>query len=298
MPILAARTKIRLPRITPRRIANACEQLGDAVSVRNVHRMLGGSFRDIGPMVEHWRKSQSATPGTANPGAFTPAPTQGAALDALAKQIHEAIVQLPRNTDTRLREQSDRLGRIETALAKPAEVINIQRALRPLSVRIGSVEDAIRAIVDLAPAVEGVHRMLSDLNTTMLELTKRLREIGDGNTSAPTADIAEPLRAIAIQLHGLPTNLAAIITAQAQRTTRQLQRQHVTAQAAIDAQLARLEKHMAPKRAKPKTKKPVRKTRRPTRNSGGKAAKAPAKQTSRRKTRTPTRRKKNHTRTK
>ncbi|MHB8447831.1 MAG: hypothetical protein ACYC9P_07895 [Rudaea sp.] len=260
--------------------------------------MLGGSFRDIGPMVEGWRtakrqqlEAMAKSPLRAQMQAVS------TAQESMSKQIQDVAVRMPRNTDARLREQSERLSKIETALAKPAQVIDIQQALQPLTVRLGGVESAIRSIGDLAPAVDGVHRMLSDLNATMLALTNRLTDIAGqvGNASAPATNIAEPLQAIATQLRALPAGIAAVITAQAQRTMRQLQRQdrdRKAAQVALDARLAKFEKRLAPKRAKSKTKEPVRKKRRPTRNPGGKTAKARAraKQPLRRKPSTPTRR--------
>ena len=48
----------RLRRLTAARVAAVCESLGEHVTTRNVQRILGGSLRDIGPLVQAWRKSR------------------------------------------------------------------------------------------------------------------------------------------------------------------------------------------------------------------------------------------------
>lgn len=45
-------------RVTDRSVANACERLGEDVTLRNVRELLGGgSTRDIGPKVKAWKAS-------------------------------------------------------------------------------------------------------------------------------------------------------------------------------------------------------------------------------------------------
>ncbi len=51
----------RLRRLTAARVAAVCESLGEHVTTRNVQRILGGSLRDIGPLVQSWRKSRENT---------------------------------------------------------------------------------------------------------------------------------------------------------------------------------------------------------------------------------------------
>jgi len=49
---------VRLRRLTSARVAAVCESLGEHVTTRNVQRILGGSLRDIGPLVQAWRESR------------------------------------------------------------------------------------------------------------------------------------------------------------------------------------------------------------------------------------------------
>lgn len=51
----------RLRRLTAARVAAVCESLGEHVTTRNVQRILGGSLRDICPLVQSWRKSREDT---------------------------------------------------------------------------------------------------------------------------------------------------------------------------------------------------------------------------------------------
>lgn len=51
---------VKLRRVTSARVAAVCESLGEHVSTRNVQRVLGGSLRDIAPLVQAWRKSREA----------------------------------------------------------------------------------------------------------------------------------------------------------------------------------------------------------------------------------------------
>lgn len=50
----------RRRRLTLANVSAVCEQLGEHVSTRNVQRALGGSLRDIGPLVHRWRENRVA----------------------------------------------------------------------------------------------------------------------------------------------------------------------------------------------------------------------------------------------
>lgn len=51
---------IRAKRLTLERVFSVCEQLGDYATTRNVQRILGGSLRDIAPLVKQWRDKDVA----------------------------------------------------------------------------------------------------------------------------------------------------------------------------------------------------------------------------------------------
>lgn len=50
----------RRTRVTAHNVAAVCTQLGDMASTRNVQRVLGGSLRDIAPLVKAWREGAPA----------------------------------------------------------------------------------------------------------------------------------------------------------------------------------------------------------------------------------------------
>jgi hypothetical protein len=69
----------RRRRVTLANVSAVCEQLGEHVSTRNVHRVLGGSLRDIGPLVQAWKRNRAETAATGARG------DQGQALGAILR---------------------------------------------------------------------------------------------------------------------------------------------------------------------------------------------------------------------
>lgn len=72
----SGKARIRRRRITAETVAAVCEELGEDVSLRNVQRILGGSFRDLGPLVRAWRNGGAdatirPTPNTSNSVLFS-----------------------------------------------------------------------------------------------------------------------------------------------------------------------------------------------------------------------------------
>lgn len=82
----------RRRRLTLANVSAVCEQLGEHVSTRNVQRALGGSLRDIGPLVQRWRENRvAASDAAAAAGHGDQAQAIGAILMG-ALQEHGAAV--------------------------------------------------------------------------------------------------------------------------------------------------------------------------------------------------------------
>jgi len=58
MPRVVAAKK----KVTPERVAAACRRLGPHVTLRAVRQAIGGSLRDIGPLVRQWREQNPPAP--------------------------------------------------------------------------------------------------------------------------------------------------------------------------------------------------------------------------------------------
>lgn len=112
---------LRLPAAAKRRrltlasVSAVCEQLGEHVSTRNVQRMLGGSLRDIGPLVQAWRDNRAAAGVTAAAG--DQAQALGAILiGALQDQAAAIAAALERHAVATAASQRDLLDRMERLL--------------------------------------------------------------------------------------------------------------------------------------------------------------------------------------
>jgi len=235
MPVIQAKTKVRLPRITDARVAAVCAQLGDAVSLRNVQRVMGGSFSTLGPVVDKWRKNNPPVPraivavpqvpNTVTEAIKGIADSQAAVSDAIRevsdgqegtlKDLREVVAQLPRNADLRLREQTEKLDRLEGLVRKSATVTDIKTAMEPLAKRLDQVETALHerpvdvgTVADRAPLLDAVHAVSSHIQALGEQLKAQAPDLG-GTLTALLVPLQE-------QLHGLahaPSQTALVLDA-------------------------------------------------------------------------------------
>lgn len=117
--VLATNATLRRRRITAAKVTALCEQLGEDATLRNVQRALGGSFRELGPLVRAWRDAREAGRSTGSE------PTQAdrhAALAALLRSwladVSTAIAQRVASLDELI--SSSPSARIEKRLAEIA----------------------------------------------------------------------------------------------------------------------------------------------------------------------------------
>lgn len=180
---------IKWRRATPTRVAAVCVQLGDNVSLRNVQRVIGGSFRDLGPLVSAWKDKKRAgqlveqpapeavlAAGLAQIGESIEATIEGATAEQqrTLQDLRAVVAHLPRNADLRLREQSEKLDRLESTLARQGiAASDIGATLQPLMRVLRDVETALTKPDPERDAT------LVQLNRTLEALMTRLPEPTD-----------------------------------------------------------------------------------------------------------------------
>lgn len=152
------RLKITPPRVTRERVARACAELGDAVSVRNVQRKLGsGSFSTIGPWVTDWREKQEALRNEIRNTTDVQA--------IVATQIRDAIAHTPSAADTQT-------GRDRWQQELLAESGRWREEIAALRAQVGQIAKAYiqsDKVVDL-----DARKMPAELNTALARMQKRL----------------------------------------------------------------------------------------------------------------------------
>lgn len=259
---------VRLPAAAKRRrltlasVSAVCEQLGEHVSTRNVQRLLGGSLRDIGPLVQAWRNNR-ATAGV-NAAAGDQAQALGAILiGALQDQGAAVAAALERQAEATAASQRDLLDRVERLvgdrvreLAKAAltgtssnrreatdpgaEVQALRRDLKAMHT------DVDRALARQGGTPSATTQDLVDLGQRIDRLTQALAPL-QAETRVPAApDLDALLSPVIARLDGLTTDLAAIAAlapADASSTQPTLDR--------IEANLLALAIPKAPTRAQP-----------------------------------------------
>ena len=113
-----ARVVATKKKVTPERVAAACRQLGPHVTLRAVQQAIGGSLRDIGPLVRLWREQNPPAPiDLSNPsGPDALGALLMARLDAQTETLVEAQEDAFRLMQARLSSQiKDKLGQIAAA---------------------------------------------------------------------------------------------------------------------------------------------------------------------------------------
>ena len=226
---------LRLPAAAKRRrltlasVSAVCEQLGEHVSTRNVQRLLGGSLRDIGPLVQAWRDNRAAV--AVNAAAGDQAQALGAILiGALQDQGAAIAAALERQTEATTASQQELLDRVEhlvgnrvRELAKAAlagtppsrreatdaggEVQALRRDLQALHAAVdralarppGTPPATSQDLVDLGHRLDRLAQAIEPLQTEVRV------------TAAPDLDVL--LEPVIARLDGLTTDLAAIAAA-------------------------------------------------------------------------------------
>lgn len=113
-----ARVVATKKKVTPERVAAACRQLGPHLSLRAVQQAIGGSLRDIGPLVRQWREQNPPPPvNLSNPsGPDALGALLLARLDAQTQTLVDAQHDEFRVMQARLSTQiKDKLGQIAAA---------------------------------------------------------------------------------------------------------------------------------------------------------------------------------------
>ena len=112
---------VKRKRLTQARVAAVCEQLGDHVSTRNVQMILGGSLRDIGPLIQQWREKRTSQAEN-SAGSSEQVQAMGAIVLCLM-QDHISVIskmqdQAFRRVEGSLKSVSDRLEALTARIAK------------------------------------------------------------------------------------------------------------------------------------------------------------------------------------
>jgi hypothetical protein len=113
-----ARVVAAKKKVTPERVAAACRRLGQNVSLRTVQKAIGGSLRDIGPLVRQWREQNPPAPVdlSAPSGPDAMSALLMARLDAQTETLVDAQEQAFCLMQARLSNQiKDKLGQIAAA---------------------------------------------------------------------------------------------------------------------------------------------------------------------------------------
>ncbi|CAN7303245.1 DNA-binding protein [Pseudoxanthomonas sp. LjRoot143] len=117
---------IRPKRLTPERVFTVCEQLGGYATTRNVQRILGGSLRDIAPLLRQWRAKEVPELGPGN-------------QEGDVKAVGAYIVNLMRD---------------QTAVLSILQ----KDASRSMQVKLQTMTDRLEELIRRVAALEAVHR--------------------------------------------------------------------------------------------------------------------------------------------
>ncbi len=149
----------RSRRLTQARVSAVCVQLGEHVSVRNVQRVLGGSLRDVTPMVRQWREDRSAVEAalassdgdaTEALGAIVLAKLEDLGLAFLGQRESASASMDPAGLLLAMRRLQDRLDRSAAGLAQQSAM---DAQFRSLATRLDAVARTIDVAQVVAPAV-------------------------------------------------------------------------------------------------------------------------------------------------
>jgi hypothetical protein len=186
-----ARVVAAKKKVTPERVAAACRRLGQNVSLRTVQKAIGGSLRDIGPLVRQWREQNPSAPVdlSAPSGPAAMSALLMARLDAQTETLVDAQEQAFRLMQARLSNQiKDKLGQIAAAglpSREPAGGVatdtlgDVMRALYTLR---GDLKAGFASQGAAAPAA------LPDLSPILSRLDRLQQRIDELAVQAPAAD--------------------------------------------------------------------------------------------------------------
>lgn len=226
---------LRLPgnvkrrRLTLANVSAVCEQLGEHVSTRNVQRILGGSLRDIGPLMQAWRENREAAGDVAKDPAGDQAQALGTILMAVLEEHGAAVTaaieaQAVANAATQeaLLERVERLlGGHSRALTKtarmrkdPAPHHGESDGHKDLRVDLQAIRTDVARILahgaEAAAAATG--RDLADLGSRIDRLTKVVDQLqAEHRVSAPNSVDATIASALPAALAGFEARLAPVV---------------------------------------------------------------------------------------
>lgn len=187
----------RRRRVTLANVSAVCEQLGEHVSTRNVQRVLGGSLRDIGPLVRAWKKNRAEPAATDADGGHDLAlgailrgalQEHGAAVAAaLEKQArsneaaHRALLvrveSLVRGRDRNLAKAGTGCSGQDRTHAEVADPTELRRELKELQAGLSRLEKrgavitglaSTQDIVALSSRIDGLAKAINHLQLTQL----------------------------------------------------------------------------------------------------------------------------------
>lgn len=208
-PDLGLPASVRRRRLTPGGVAAVCEQLGDDVSTRNVQRVLGGSLRDIGPLVQLWRDNRveidSGQAGAGESvkaiGAILMSAIQGQSerlIEANEQALDAFLARIQVTLDTQSKRPStERADRHAGAGLTSSAWDGMQREMRAL-------QEAMKGLQASAP--ESARALSSDLTA---RLEKLMRAVTTQDTGATVRDdqlvtIGGQLEAVTLAMAQLP----------------------------------------------------------------------------------------------
>lgn len=216
-------------RLTLANVSAVCEQLGDHVSTRNVQRVLGGSLRDIGPLVQAWRENRDAGDAAAA--------TSGDHMQALGAILRGALQDHSATVAAALKDQAlanaatqqalfDRVERLvgnrarELAKAGPARerpndrdtdssvFKELRRDLQDLNADVGRL---LARGADAAPAASA--QDIADLGRQIDRLAQSLEQLQTEHRAPAAPDLEGLLAPVLQRLEGLADTLATIAAA-------------------------------------------------------------------------------------
>lgn len=196
-----ARVVASKKKVTPERVAAACRRLGRHVSLRAVQKAIGGSLRDIAPLLRQWRDQNPPAPIdlSAPSGPDAMSALLMARLDAQTETLVDAQEQAFRLMQSRLSNQiKDKLGQIaatglpsrEPAAGVATDTLgDVMRALNALR---GDLKAGFASQETAAPAAT------PDLSPILSRLDRLQQRIDELAVQAPSADDPAPQLALMV----------------------------------------------------------------------------------------------------
>lgn len=210
--------QVRPRRLTQGRVAAVCAQLGEHVSVRNVQRVLGGSLRDVAPMVRRWREDHSAVDAAlASHGGDAPQALGAIVLAAIEDLGQSLLAREPAAAPSESTHLVQAMRRLQETLdrQRPAAGLAQQSAVdaqfRSLATRLDALNRTLDAAELAAPApADPLHPGLARLEAGLARVTEHLAV----QDSLVTHRLDRQREALASDLAALRSAIAAQDSAQ------------------------------------------------------------------------------------